>query len=43
MIEVEAGFDERDFDIEELGKQLQEPVQIEPKKEEKKSWWKFWK
>jgi hypothetical protein len=43
MIGVEGGFDERDMAIEALAEQLLNPVQIEPKKEDTKSWYQFWK
>ena len=43
MIGVEGGFDERDMAIEALVEQLQNPVPVEPKKEDTKSWYQFWK
>ena len=42
MIGAEAGFDERDLAIEVLGKQLTEPVKVEPEKEVKKKWYQIW-
>jgi hypothetical protein len=41
MIEIEAGFDERELAIDILNKQITEP--IPELKIEKESWWKFWK